>query len=499
MDDGSGIELSLLEGMDEGLLERLLAAGIRSRSELGPRIATPELRQSLARELGVSARRLQILHRLNFLLPEERAERELDLERRVRDGAAESAREIRRLRRWGILSLLGVVGLAILVLLVAMSQRAAEWSKRAALETKIRELETSVAALEPIGRAYAEERVLGDLATLGPAPGWVAPKAWTARSHEQITRLLGNGASAMPPRAVSLLLWRISDLEQAPVDSLSPLDRAKGAAVLLDEFPAPDKVETVWDAAAVLLRTRLRGRALGLSPAHGESPLLRAASAWEWTSPGYVTCEELLAGLESMPVEDDALPLWSRSLLQIRDAAEVARQDRAGLPEAFARDYWLRRAELEYAVTGALLGRTHLLPYNTSSPRAFLETRRRYLAGALQNAPGAARPGLAWLSVEYEEALRLVEWLAVSGDPDALRGASCWVEALSAVEARRRPSGLAPGAAVEAALARAAAASGEPGSAWTAGRTRLEAGWRPLLMETRAGARERRGDGRSGS
>jgi hypothetical protein len=395
--------------------------------------------------------------------------------------------------------LVGILATILGMIYLTRPARTARNPEIARLEARIQELERSLAALLPIGRAHAEERVLSELASLGPAPGWAVSHPWTTDTHEQLARLLGNDPSSAPPRAVSLLLLRLCDLEQAPGDSLSPLARAHEAADLLAGFPAPAKIGDQWDAAAVILRTRLRGRALGLSPLESQSPLLQAGGAWEWTAPGYLTCEELLAGLESLPFREESLDLWSRSLLQIRDAADIAKQDRAGLPEAFAREYWLRRSELEYAVTAALLGRSHLLPYNASSPRAFLEVRKAYLSGALEKAVPAAKPGLAWLLVEYEEGLRLVDWLALPEHRGAGTGAGSWVEALDTVEKQRKPSGLQPGAEVEAALTRAVQLSGEGNACWTAPRTRLEGGIRPLLMETRAGARERHAAARSGA
>ncbi len=81
MDDASGLELSLLEGMDEDLLARLYGAGVRTRRDLESRIAGDEERGSLARRIGVPEERLAALHFLNFLPPETRAERMLALER----------------------------------------------------------------------------------------------------------------------------------------------------------------------------------------------------------------------------------------------------------------------------------------------------------------------------------------------------------------------------------------------------------------------------------
>ena len=492
MDHGPDLELSLLEGMDEDLLRRLYEANIRTRSDLAHRVANPESRQELARELGISPRRLHALHYLNFLLPEERAEMQLDLERRFRDHTESSARDVREVRRLAVITLAILAGVTLVLSgLVFITNRRAAHDQSAIQDKRLRELEQTVSSLAPLGRQRAEEQILGELNVLGPAPGWNAPRAWTQKTDEEMTRLLGKSPDSTPARAISLLLFRLSDLEQARWDSISPLGRAQAAAQLLTEFPPPTEVRTVWDAAAVVLRTRLRGRAAGLAPADKVTPPLSAADTWGWTAGDFLSCEELLARLESLPLRPSSMTQWSETLMQIRQAADQGRDKRAGLPEQNARDYWLRRAELEYGVVAILLGRSDLFPYHSSAPRAFLQERVQYVTAALDRAPVTAKPALAWLALECEEAVQLADWLATRGTAATAGGKKNWIEALDAVERERASAGLTPGPTVNVALARATSASGEGGDPWTSSRARYEAGLRPLLMVTRAGARAR--------
>ena len=306
-----------------------------------------------------------------------------------------------------------------------------------------------------------------------------------------MARLLGKSNESMPARAVSLLLFRISEMEDARWDSISPVGRAQSAAQLLSEFPPPQTVGSPWDAAAVVLRTRLRDRAAGLAPSESAMPPLSAADMWGWTSGDFLTCEELLARLEALPLRPSSLDAWSQSLVQIRQAADQGRDKRAGLPEQSARDYWLRRAELEFAVAAILLGRADLLPYHSATPRDFIVERKQYVNAAIDRAPVTAKAPLAWLVLECEEAIQLTDWLSTRGTAVTAGGKRVWIEALDAVEKERGAAGLVPGPAVNVALARAASLSGENGDPWTATRTRHEAGLRPLLMVTRAGARAR--------
>ncbi|HET9233784.1 MAG TPA: hypothetical protein VFP10_06570 [Candidatus Eisenbacteria bacterium] len=492
MDHSPDLELSLLEGMDEDLLKRLHDSGIRSRGELGQLLAGPESRRDLARKLRLPDRRLEVLYYLNFLLPEERAEMQLDLDQIVREEIETKSQDIRELRRLVLVTLATVVVAAVIMSgVLFISNRRASQTQSAALEKRLRSLEQTMTTLAPLGRAHAEDRIMAELNVLGPAPGWNAPRPWTQTTNEAMTQMLGRDQATMPARAVSLLLFRLNELEQAPWDSVGPIERARSAAELLAEFPPPAEVRSAWDAAAVVLRTRLRGRAAGLAPADKAPPLFSAADSWGWTAGEFLECEDLLARLEALPLKPSSLDEWSRSLVLLRQAADRGRDKRAGLPEQSARDYWLRRSELEYGVVAILLGRTDLFPYHSSPPRAFLEERERYVTAALERAPSTAKPALAWLALECAEAVQLADWLAVRGTAATAGGRKNWIDALDAVEKERKTAGLTAGPLINLAVARAASASGDAGDPWIASRTRHEAGLRPLLMTTRAGVQAR--------
>ena len=220
-------------------------------------------------------------------------------------------------------------------------------------------------------------------------------------------------------------------------------------------------------------------------------PPMSAADVWGWTAGDFLACEELLSRLEALPLKPSSLDTWSQTLVQIRQSADQGRDKRAGLPESSARDYWLRRAELEYAVAAVLLGRGDLLPYHSATPREFIEERKQYVNAAIDRAPVTAKAPLAWLALECEEGIQLTDLLSSRGTAVTAGGKRGWIEALDAVERERGAAGLIPGPAVNVALAQAASLSGENGDPWTAARTRHEAGLRPLLMVTRAGAKAR--------
>ena len=485
MDERSGLELSVLEGMDEALLRRLHELGIRTRDDLEGRIASQESRRALAREAGVSPRRLQVIHHLNFLLPEERVERTLEIERRLLDRSEHVDHEFRQV--WRTVSGISVAVLAALFLAVFLGRSPRRPEPAPADAERLARLEERVAALSPVAVGLADRRLLEVLAELGPTPGWNGPLTWDRDHHRQILTLLDASPENRPRRAISLTLLRLADLERAPLDSLPPLDRAMGAASLAGDFPVVADPVTVWDEAAVLLRTRIRTRALGLAPVDTVSPSLKAAVGWGWTSPGYLTCEELLDRMEALPVHEDMLPVWSKTLVQIRQAADLARERHSPAPLALARDYWLRRAELELAVVAAVRGRPDLLPYHKQSPREFLEGRLQFLNHARDNASGRAGTALSWLAVEYEEALELLAWLDEGGlESPPLPG--CWIETLATVDSARRRGGLKPGPGVERALRQALDLGGGDPVPWSGPAVSRESALRPLLMETRAAA-----------
>lgn len=485
MDDRSGFELSVLEGVDEALLRRLHELGVRTRSDLEARIASQEGRRALAREVGVSPRRLQVIHHLNFLLPEERAERTLEIERTLLDRSDHVDHEFRQV--WRAVSGISVAVLGAFFLTVFLS-RSSKPPPSPSLDTeRLARLEERVAALSPVAVSLADRRILEALAELGPTPGWNGPLTWNRESHREIVALLDSGPEHLARRAISLALLRLAELERAPLDSLPPLDRARQAASLAADFPpVPDPVN-IWDEAAVLLRTRIRTRALGLAPPDSVSPSIRAAAGWGWTSPGFLTCEELLDRMESLPVHEDALPMWSRTLVQIRSAADLGQERHQPAPLALARDYWLRRAELELAVVAVLRKRPNLLPYHASSPRQFLEQRFAFLIHVRDDASGRARTALSWLAVEYQEALELLAWLDTDGTAASV-APGCWVETLAKVDAARRRNGMKPGPGVEREVRLALGLGDGDPIPWSDPAVTREAALRPLLMETRAAA-----------
>jgi hypothetical protein len=354
-----------------------------------------------------------------------------------------------------------------------------------------------VEALRPLGIEHAETSVLRGVSALGPAPGWGGPLPWQGTEAHQAIVLLGEEEDTLPPRVLSLLLAQLTEIENASLDSLSPLDRARTAAQVARDVPPPDPVADVWDAAAILVRERLRSRALGLASVDGSSPNLEGALPWDWTAPGFLTAEELLTRVEALPVAENSIELWAETLMQVRAVADEGRAALGERPEAFARDYWIRRGELELAVVAALLGRSDLFPYNERDPRGFLLQRQVYLEGALEKAPPAARPGLLWLNVAYAEALDLLRWLEKNPGWAKERKLGNLVETLDVVEGLRADDlrTVDPGVAAEV----GAATGAEPGPGlWAGPRVRWEAGLDPLLMGTRAGVRRSPADSAAG-
>ncbi len=513
MDESTaGFELSLLEGMDESLLARLFRADIRTREQLEARMTSQESRIRLAEELGVSNRRVEVLHHLNFLMPEERADQLLELERRLEDKSDYTSREVKLI--WRSIMVLGLAIIAAALLAVAFLRPQAPQTVTVPVQAdnpaagtvtvqldeaaarRLTELEARLKTLEPLIGSQAEGALLEAVGRLGPAPDWNAGAMWTEEEHKHLITLLGTGDAAMPPRAISLTLLKLSDLERTPLAALGPYERAQRAAALAAEFPELGGLSDVWDAAAVLLSTRLRSRALGLAPAPDGQLASVAAAPWPWTHPGFLTCEDFTARLEALPIGEEMVKVWSETLVQIRDAADDARADLGTRPEAQARHYWLRRSEMEFAVVCAMLGRSNMLPYHELSPDAFLRQRKDFLLTSWSKAPITARAPLAWLALEHEEALRLVDWLNKNAVLRDQTHGKPWVDAVLSVESLRADDFDEPGGYVFNRLKEALAASGTPngGNPWIEARTQLEAAHRPLLIETRLEAAQRNGE-----
>lgn len=485
MDGPPEIDLSLLEGMDEELLTKLYNVGIRTREELGARIANAYARDRLARELGIPARTLRLIHYMNFLLPEERAQRALELEQRLESHIESARRERHRLRimSWALAG--GVVlALAAVVLVPVLHLDRSSVGSASADGRDMAELTAMVEALRPLGVEQAEADVLQSVIALGPAPGWGGPLPWKNEEADRAGLLLGETEETLAPRVLSLLLARLAEIEDAPLDTLSPLDRARTAAQVAKDVP-PTPVETVWDASAVLVRERFRSRALGLASGDGSSPDLQAALPWDWTAPGFLSAEELLSRAEALPVQESSVELWAETLTRLRAVSDEGRDDLGERPEAYARDYWIRRGELELAVLVALLGHDDLFPYNERDPQGFLLQRQVYLERALERAPEPARPRLLWLGVAYAEALDLLRWL--ESHPGWRKDSQLGplVEALALVEAQRTADLESVEPDVAAKVGAALGATPGP-DLWSRRRVAWEAGLDPLLMGTRA-------------
>ena len=495
MDDDSGLELSLMEGMDEDLLVRLHEAGVRTRHALEVRISTDEERRRLAQRIEVPPERLAALHFLNFLPPEIRAARFLALEQGLDERAAALRGEVRRVHRLVVATALGAVGLAILAASLLSPGGCGEVGSGAdradSLAARVAHLERETASLRPLARAQADARLLDALSGLGPIPGWNGPLAWSLEEDERLAMLLGETEGDQRERAASILLARLALIENAPLDSLGPSARGRLAAEIVLSFASPDSVTGPWDAAGVLLRQRLRARSLGFAPPDAQPPLGIAAAPWSWTAPGFLAAEELLARAEALPVRDEALPLWSETLVELRRTADMGRESLGDRPEAWARYAWLRRAEIEFALTAAALGHAHLHPYHDAPPEQFLAQRRGYLESAAMRAPAEAQAPLRWLLVECEEADRLVQWMLSNPTLLAEAQGKRWVQALETLEAARARDGLTADPELAARVRDALAASGSPvsGELWAAPRTRWEAGLRPIRMVARDEAR----------
>ena len=321
MSESTGIELSLLEGMDEILIARLHELGIRTRSDLESRIATRESRARLGLDLDMSPRRFEILHHLNYLLPEERAQRLLDLERSLDQRNQRTAEELRQVRRIMILFSTGVV--AVVVLAALFLRSGADPGPDLVTESRIEELEEEVTQLRPLGVVHAEAEILKVLASLGPAPGWNGPLPVDDVEVARIRGLLRPEENSRE-HAIVLALLMLAEVENTPFDSMGVLDRARLAESVAESFPAVTELGDVWDAAAVLVRSRIRCRAIGLTPLEGGTSIL-AAVPWDWTSPGFLVSEELITRLEGLPVGVDALDTWSSTLIQLRQAADHGR------------------------------------------------------------------------------------------------------------------------------------------------------------------------------
>ena len=487
MSEHRSIELALLEGMDEHLLARLYQAGIRSRQDLAKAMETRRARAQLSADSGVSRERIEALHHLNFLLPEVRAGRFLALEEQVQNDGKSLRKLVTQSRNLTLA--LGILAASALV--VALAALFSEPSSPPRLETEVNALRSQVndmsrrvELLTPVARIQVESELASALKELGPAPGWYGPISWDEERQRSVS-ILGGSPEDQRLKAVGLALKKLKDAEASGSDAGAVDVGAARAALTASEFPGPEVVEDIWDMAAVLLKLRLNSRSLGKGASDEFNVAHLQLAPWSWTAPGFLQCEALVTRLESLPVQEDLFRLWNDTLGPLRQSANVARDKLGDRPEAWAREYWILRAELEMAVTAALLGRSTMRPYDGQSPRLFLQDRQRYLNRALGAAPASAKTPLAWLALEYTEAVMLESWVSQNPEVQSQVSGLNWVDALTVVE-KQRSSGASTVQPVEDALLKSLAYSSlEPGSVPADERTRWEAGLRPLLMTTR--------------
>lgn len=508
MNDSSGIQLALLEGMDESLLFRLYDRNIRTRSELEKLLATPEKRKELSERLQVSLARLEAIHHLNFLLPEERVGRLFDLEKALHSGVAEAKAENRGVKR--LLGLLTVVTLGLAGALgylwyqnqnavpvtpqnnIATQTPKEEPPRRADpvtesnLEAELAEMKIRLDALAPLAGDVARANLHEALSHLGPSPGWNGPLKWSERDHLHLATNLGDDPTTEREKAVSLALSRLSAVENQNLTGPDFLNTALAAAGFVQEFPEVDKTESIWDAAARSVRLRLYSRALGLAPLQDLDLEATAETPWSWTAGGYIQAELLLARLESLPIQEEALPLWFETLAALKESANVGRDALAKSSEAWAREYWLLRADLELMVVATALGKTSLAPYYTGTPAAFLAKREAYLRRVLSRSPGEVHGPFQWLSLEFEEAKNLMAWLEANQEDNPALGKP-WAQAIAALEGpfnqQRTKESVSVGPKVGIALMTCGLGQAEEPLGHA--RAKWEAGLRPLLIETR--------------
>ena len=487
MEHDPGLQISLLEGMDEDLLLRLHDQGIRSRDDLQEHLVDPERRRALSERLRVPVLRLEAIHHLNFVLPEERVARLLRLERRVSERVDEERRERRFLWRAVFGLSAAVLAVAVLVLVLGRTPSAKPLSAETGsgeLRNAVERLEERVAALQPLARGQAETDFLEALRELGPAPSWPGPPRWTTTDHQRFSDAMGTDPAFASRVAVSVALARLTEIESPSDPAAGVLPRAREAAQFLEDFPPVGEPATVWDAAASLVRLRLQTRALGLSPIDASPAEGFLSTPWPWTATGFVRAELLLARVEALPLVPDVYTVWSETVAAVRREADAGRAALGDRAEAHAREYWIRRGELEIAVVAALLDKRNLLPYHNSAPDRFLAQRRGFLEKAVGRAPDSAKGPLRWLVLEYEEAARLIAWLNDSPDSPDVRASvqgRGLAAALDAVAERQRAAGAVDAEGLEPLIAAALHEFGDDGAdVWSAHRLVYEAGRAPV-------------------
>lgn len=489
-----GIHLSLLDGMEEDLLLRLHNAGIATRDDLEAHLNTPEARRELARTLDVHPDRIEAVHHLNFVFPSDQAARLFHAER------ATQALE-KRLAATGKKLNVAILGftLAWTALLVfgwiwmqthsaspqtqPVATSPAQPAQREAVGNTSPQHDDAALALTA---SEAQQHLEDAFRRTGPALGWSGPIAWSTEEHASVAGYAESGSLPRDALALSRALKALGKVEEHPDPAFSITSRAQAAAAELAALP-PSGGESRWSLAANQVRLRLASLSQGLAAPAGWDPRTVEEVPWKWTGKGFLEAEWRLARLHTLPVEQASLPEWSSGLKRLQVAVNLGRDAVHPAKEAWAREVWLPRAQLELAVVGAVSGAGTLAPYSNLSPKAYVEKRVAYIHRAYQTAPAEIKSAMAWLYVEGLEARSLVAWLEAHPDIRAGAQGKVWVEAMSALDQERRLENGGPESELDAALTEALSYSGEPsGDAWASRRAAWEASMRPLLVETRA-------------
>jgi hypothetical protein len=486
--DFPGIKLAFLEGMSETLLLALKDAGITTQEELQAQSETPDARKALAAQLGVPQLTLDSLHYLNFVPPEERASRLLRHETMLRTELSDAKNSLRRLRVMVWISL-GVAMVAILLAAAipwkTKTDLAYSKERGLALEDSLFFIASQLERLGPVMREQNIVRLAAATEMILPAPGWNGPIEWSSGDHESLVWSLGGSQEDQKLLGVSLALRRLAALEGVQSLTRLPGDKAQEAAALFRDFPALNSPQDAWDLAAAAIRLRFASRALGLVTVEDQNMQVLVSAAGFWQGHPFAPCEALVLSLEQLPMSQKAIPLWIDALGELRHRANLARDERGDHPQVWAREYWILRGELEFGVMTSALGAKDLGEWFGGSPKEFLQDRTRYLERAQEAAPAQAQASLAWLRVEYEEALALAYWLEQHPQELSFLNNAPWFAALAKLEGIR--TALQVSEVLSDLIKRALEVEGYRGSQnFLHPRLVWEASFKPLLMETRA-------------
>ena len=530
--DTSGIQLSLMEGMDETLLLKMHQQGIRTRDDFQERSQTREARTQLARSLKVPYAQIEGIHHLNCVTPVNRAARlfQLESDMELMTGLIEAhQKRIKAFHRILIGAVVVCISAAAAGILMPHFEAgstpsiASSGADGAVLSRPDKQQQVEPASsLQSAGHAQTESgnsaptdakavaeskpaaaRAAGagsqtvnsdDLAQaaadLGPAPRWAHRIDWSpeasrdfvqgtdrTKDHDQVT--------------LSRILSALSTVETISRQRLDCLATAAACQEELAAVPFP-KGTSSWSRAAAAAWVRLYALASGRpgtdSPRYSDMPELNNS----WGARGFLLAELRLANAERLELDRQAPARWAAAVKKLHHAVNVGRDELHPHPNAWAREYWLVRARLELAVAAVLSGQDTVAPYKNKQVREFVKEQEAYLRRAYNTAPDEAKAPLAWLVLELLEAQRLIDWcLTNPGDTAELRGQT-WLAALAEAERLRGAGNRSLDQNMVDIMTEAIRYSRRASSHSTSEAVESEAGMRPLLMDTRLALRTNR-------